>query len=162
MSPPPTDPPAAASGLIFDWKHRPRTWSRLTFWLVVVLAAHVAGFVLFSVRTPPPERAMPVPASLVLAPAQSADPAEAAGHAPLAGPLSPAESADLDLPENTPVDPHIPAFATHTLARQPWPARPEPAAWPEISKVTQPVLPPPAADRPASPEAPEAPAAPPR
>ena len=159
MTPPPTDPPAGGSGLIFDWKDRPRTWSRLTFWLIVVLAAHIAGFVLFSVRTPPPARAMPVPSSLVLAPVHAADPAGQTGLIPLAGPLSPAESADLDLPENTPVDPHVPAFASHTLARQPWPARPEPAAWPEVSKVSQPVLPPPA---PAPPPPPEATAAPPR
>ncbi len=42
------------------------------------------------------------------------------GHASLTGQLSPAESADLDLPEQAPVDPHVPAFANHAIARQPW------------------------------------------
>lgn len=143
MNPPPDDRPAAGSGLVFDWHHRPRTWPRLTFWLLVVLAVHVAGFLLFSVRTPPPARTMPVPASLLLAPPPSADPADPATPTPFAGPLSPAESADLGLPEHSPPDPDPPSFATHTLTRLPWPARPEPAAWPEVSGVSTPALPPP-------------------
>jgi hypothetical protein len=160
MNPPPPEPPTAANGLVFDWHHRPRTWPRLTFWLLAVLAVHVAGFILFSVRTPPPARAMPVPASLVLAADRTADPAEPAGAASFAGPLSPAESADLDLPENVPIDPEPPSFATHTLTRQPWPTRPERATWPEVSGVSRAVLPP--APAPAPAPAPEAPATAPR
>lgn len=158
----PTPPDAASStpggtGLIFDWKHRPRTWPRLSFWLLLVLSAHVAGFVVFRVRTPAPARAMPVPASVVLAPAHTPEAALSGGHASLTGQLSPSESADLDLPEQAPVDPHVPAFANHSIARQPWPPRPERPAWPEVSGVSQPVLPP-AAPAPPS----EDPAAPPR
>lgn len=145
MNPPPPDaapPPPGGAGLIFDWRHRPRTWPRLTFWLILVLAVHVAGFVVFRVRTAPPARAMPVPASVVLAPAHGPEAALSSGHASLTGQLSPAESADLDLPEQAPVDPHVPAFANHAVARQPWPPRPEIPAWPEVSGVSQPVLPP--------------------
>jgi hypothetical protein len=154
---PPSKPDPAPPSLIFDWKHRPHTWARLTFWLFLVLIAHLAGFVLFSVRTPPPARAMPVPTSIVLAPAQPTDPAEPGGYTSFAGLLTSAETADLDLPEQAPTDPHVPSFADHKMARQPWPARPERAAWPEISAVSQPVLPPPA---PASPS--EGPTVPPR
>jgi hypothetical protein len=156
-APPPEAGPSvpAAPTLIFDWRHRPRTWLKLTFWLMLVLVAHLAGFVLFSVRTPPPARAMPVPASLVLAPAEATDSAETAGRTPLTGLPSPAETADLELPEQTPAEPHRPTFADHAIARQPWPSRPERAAWPEVSGVSRPVLPPaspaPPSERPADP-----------
>jgi len=152
--------PAPPPALIFDWRHRPRTWLKLSFFLILALAGHLAGFLLFSVRTPPPARAMPVPASIALAPVPAADPAAAAGHAAMAGLASPAESADLDLPEQTPPEPHVPSYADHVMARQPWPGRPEPAAWPEISGVSQPALPPtapPAARPPAPAGVPDAP-----
>lgn len=139
MNPAPPDP--GHRGLIFDWKHRPRTWARLTTWLLLVLLAHLAGFVLFSVRTPLPARGMPVPSSIVLAADRIAGPSDPAGTA-AAGLLLPAETADLDLPEHNPTDPHLPTFADHVIARQGWPARPERGAWPEVSNVSQPVLPP--------------------
>lgn len=138
------DGASAAPSLIFDWKHRPRTWPRLTFWLALVLAAHLAGFIVWSVRSPAPARAMPVPSTIILAPDQPADPAESAIPTTLAGLLTPAESADLDLPSLAPAALEPPSFSNHVLARQPWPARPERAAWPEVSRVSDPVLPPPA------------------
>ena len=73
----------------------------------------------------------------------------------LTGLPSPAETADLELPEQTPAEPHRPTFADHAIARQPWPSRPERAAWPEVSGVSRPVLPPaspaPPSERPADP-----------
>jgi len=135
----PTPPPS--SGLLFDWHHRPRTWATLSFWLLLVFLVHVAAFLVFRVRMPSPARAMPVPATIALAPADIVDPSDPVGHTALAALLSPDESADLDLPEHEPADPHVPAFADHVIARQPWPPRPEPAAWPEVSQVSQPVLP---------------------
>lgn len=133
---------ASASPLIFDWKHRPRTWPRLSFWLALILLAHLAGFIIFSVRSPAPARAMPVPSTIILAADQTANPAESAIPTTLAGLLTPAESANLDLPTLAPADPDPPSFSNHVLARQPWPARPERAAWPEVSRVSEPVLPP--------------------
>jgi len=157
------DPPAPAAvpatretpSLVFDWKHRPRTWHRLSFWLLLVLIGHLAGFVLFRVRTPAPARAMPVPAGIVLAPHRESSAADPDVPAPAAGLLSPAETADLELPEHASSLPHLPSFADHEIARQPWPARPERAAWPEVSAVSRPVLPPvqpsPPSERPADP-----------
>lgn len=128
--------------LIFDWKHRPRTWARLSFWLALVLLGHLAAFIVFRVRTAAPARVLPVPATVVLAPPQAIDPADPSSHASRAGLLSAAESADLGLPEHEPAEPHVPSFANRTMTREPWPKRPEPAAWPEVSRVSQPVLPP--------------------
>ncbi len=134
--------PVTRPDLIFQWHHRPRTWGKLTFWLILVLAAHLAAFILFRVRMPVPARAMPVPATLVLATRPSVDPASSDSQSTLAGMLSPLETADLELPEHEPAEPHVPAFANHAIAREPWPARPEAAAWPEVSQVSKPVLPP--------------------
>jgi hypothetical protein len=143
--PAPTPPPPATpspAGLIFDWRHRPRTWPRLSFWLLLVLAVHLAGFILFRVHTPAPARAMPVPATLVLTPPRDSDTDDLSGPPPPLGQLSSAEVADLDLPEQAPPLKHVPSFAEHAIARQPWPSRPERAAWPEVSGVSKPVLPP--------------------
>lgn len=138
-------PPAAGpdgAPLIFDWRHRPRTWLKLTGFLLIALLGHVAAFVLFRLRTPPLARAMPLPASLTLAPAWPIDPAEAAGPRATTSMPSPAETADLELPENAAPDPRQPSFSTHVMARQPWPSRPERAAWPEISGVSEMAWPP--------------------
>jgi hypothetical protein len=128
--------------LVIDWKHRPRTWARLSFWLALVLLAHLAAFIVFRVRTAAPARVLPVPATIVLAPPQAIDPTDPAGYASRAGLLSAAETADLALPEQEPTEPHVPNFANREMTREPWPKRPEPAAWPEVSRVSQPVLPP--------------------
>ena len=65
----PTEPPASApeeSPLMFDWRHRPRTWLKLTGFLSIALFGHLAAFLLFRLRTPPLARAMPLPASITL------------------------------------------------------------------------------------------------
>ncbi|MFN0129742.1 MAG: hypothetical protein ACKV19_24010 [Verrucomicrobiales bacterium] len=133
---------ALRPALVFDWKHRPRTWARLSFWLALVLLGHLTAFIVFRVRTATPARVLPVPSTLVLAPPQAIDPVDPAGHTVRAGLLSADETADLGLPEHEPTEPHIPNFANRDMTREPWPKRPEPAAWPEVSRVSQPVLPP--------------------
>jgi hypothetical protein len=140
----PTEPPASDPGrspLIFDWRHRPQTWLKLTGFLLIALFGHLAAFLLFRLRTPPLARAMPLPASITLAPAWPVDPTEAAGPRAMSRRPSPAETADLELPENAVPPPRQPGFSAHVMARQPWPPRPEHAAWPVISGVSEMVLP---------------------
>lgn len=138
------DPPTVATvpRLIFDWKYRPRTWLQLTYFVVLALLAHVACFVLFSVRTPVPTRAVPAPSTVILAPAVGfgAPGAEPTGITQIA----PVRPEGLDLPQIAVPEAYEPSFQNHALPREPWPARPSRLAWPEVSGASQPVLPPPA------------------
>ncbi len=138
--------PSDAQALVFEWRHRPRTWLKLSFWLVLALLAHLGCFYLFSVRTPPPARAVPLPASVILA-GRSVDPLLMPAADPAAHIAVP--TAGLDLPEIDGPAPYVPSFEGHTLPRDPWPARPTLLAWPDVSGISEPVLPPaPAASTP--------------
>lgn len=138
MSKPDAAPPPS---LVFEWKHRPVTWLRLTFFVFLALVAHVACFYVFSVRMPLPTRAVPVPASITLASSlvSRVDDPAVSNSTNAAIPLP---TTGLDLPEMPVTDPYEPSFKGHVLPRPGWPARPHRAAWPEITGASRVVLPP--------------------
>jgi len=131
---------AEESPLLLDWKHRPRTWLKLTFWLGLALASHAACFYLFRVTTSPLSRAMPLPASVTLLRSTEAItlPSDNEGFS-FALPV-PVDS--LDFPEIEAPERYIPSFEGHTLPHRPWPFRPSRHAWPEVSGASEFVLPP--------------------
>jgi hypothetical protein len=114
---------------------------RLTYFVSLALLVHVVCFVLFSVRTPLPARAVPVPTTVTLAPAAGFD---GLGPGPPAmGQISPVRPEGLDLPQIAVPETYEPSFQNRALPREPWPARPSLLAWPEVSGASQPVFPPP-------------------
>jgi hypothetical protein len=128
--------------LIFEWGHRPRSAWRLVVFILIALGAHVVSFALFTVRTPPPTRAMPLPSTMALGGKIPGD----GGAGPDSGfpfPLRvPVPAAGLELP---PVDPplrYVPTYESHLPEFQKWPQRSSPMAWPEVSGLKNPVLPP--------------------
>jgi hypothetical protein len=143
------DPPTVPR-LIFDWKYRPRTWLRLTYFVVLALLTHVACFVLFSVHTPASTRAVPAPSTVTLAP--SAGFGAAGVESTATSLIAPVKPEGLDLPQIAVPENYEPSYQNHPLPREPWPARPMRLAWPEISGASRPALPPPS--EPSSPSPP--------
>jgi hypothetical protein len=128
--------------LIFDWRHRPRSAWRLVLFVVLALAAHVVSLTLFSVRTPPPARVMPLPLSVAIGgrlPDDGGPGPSAAFPFPLRVPVP---AAGLDLPPVEPPMRYIPTYENHAPEFRKWPERPSPLAWPDVSGMNTPVLPP--------------------
>ena len=115
-----------ARPLIFDWKHRPRTWWKLGFWLLVALAAHLGLFYLVSVRTASPNRVMPMPAVVTLSSGGSTE-----GPPPAAAALD--RAAVLEVPNPGFPSRYVPGYEGQKGALKPWPALPSPDAWPDVS-----------------------------
>ena len=136
----PADTPRRA--LIFEWKHRPVTWVRLSLFVFLALVAHVACFYLVSVRLPLPARAVPVPASIALA-STLVNPVDEATGAPSLTVSAPLPTAGLGFPEMAVAERYEPSYQRHQLPRPIWPARPHRAAWPEITGASRMELPPP-------------------
>ena len=82
---------------------------------------------------------VPLPASVILA-GRSVDPLLMPAADPAVQIAVP--TAGLDLPEIDAPAPYVPSFDGHTLPRDPWPARPSLLAWPDVSGISEPVLPP--------------------
>ncbi len=116
-----------APPLIFDWKHRPRTWWRLGFWLLLALAAHLGLFYLVSVRTPSPNRVMPMPAVVTLGGAGSGEtPTPAAADALV-------RAAALEVPNPGFPSRYVPSYEGQKGTLKAWPPLPSPDAWPDVS-----------------------------
>lgn len=85
---------------------------------------------------------MPSPVSVTLLPPTSLN-SDVTGTPLLPGLDTPLPEEGLDLPQSAEADPYVPSFQGHAPAREPQPSRPNPAAWPDFLRITQPVLPPP-------------------
>jgi hypothetical protein len=130
----------SAPPLIFDWRHRPRTAWRLALFLGLALAAHLLCFYLFTVRTPEPARAVPMPATIAIA---SSMPTEFAGESGQSFPLTvPVPAAGLELPPLAIPTHYLPTYENHRFEFEKWPAKPSRLGWPDVSGMTQRVLPP--------------------
>jgi hypothetical protein len=128
-----------ASPLIFDWRHRPRTAWRLALFAGLALAAHLLCFYLFTVRTPMPTRAVPMPSTIALAGSAPADsPVESKLGFPLAVPVP---AAGLELPPIDVPTRYIPTYEGHRLEFEKWPEKPSRLAWPDVSGMAQRALP---------------------
>lgn len=124
---------ASAPELIFDWSRRHGPASRLPLFLIVACLLHVAGFYLIAVRMPPPARAVPLPFTIALAEGAPVGQIEGAAR-PF--PLSvPVPAAGLDLaPLEVPTG-YVPSYESRALKLEPWPEKPSPLAWPDVSGV---------------------------
>jgi hypothetical protein len=128
-----------SSPLIFDWRHRPRSAWRMALFLGLALAVHLLCFYLFTVRTPVPARAVPMPATIALAGSASTEfPVESGPGFPLAVPVP---AAGLELPPIDVPSHYIPTYEGHRLDFEKWPEKPSPLVWPDISGMTQRRLP---------------------
>lgn len=132
-----SEPASASRGLLLDWKYRPRTWVRLTLFVLLALLGHLVCFLLFSIRPPRLARGVPVPFAVT-----AARPGDENALPPGSSSIVPSPLAELGLPEITAVPRYEPSYQNRPLARQAWPARDEVAAWPEITGASQFVLPP--------------------
>lgn len=126
--------------LTFDWSRRSRSWLRLSGFIVLMMMLHVAAFYVFTVQLPEPSRVMPPTGRVSLAGVQPDDPTEVSRpYFPLGVPLP---AAGLELPPATVSGDYQPSYQGHRLDYRPWPEKPAPLTWPDVSGMTQPVLPP--------------------